>query len=120
MNDLKPSDFERIELDETFYYLRHEFIGWDANIYEVCLEQCLNGFDVAVYIKSALGYELAERKYCTNVDLKPGDGIDLLEALTRALAMATIFKNRYAYKMQETTKADNLRNKGARPTKIRS
>lgn len=117
MNDLKPSDFERIELDETFYYLRHEFIGWDANIYEVCLEQCLNGFDVAVYIKSALGYELAERKYCTNVDLKPGDGIDLLEAMSRGLAMASFFKQRYAYKMAKIDTSDNLPDKGPQPVK---
>lgn len=120
MNDLKPSDFERVELDESFYYFRHEFIGWDTNIYEVCLEQCLNGFDVALYIKSALGYELAERKYCTNIDFRPGDGIDLLEAISRGLAMASFFKQRYAYKMAKTNISDSVPAKGPQEAQSRA
>lgn len=112
-NDLTITDFERVVVDAELYYLRHEYIGFDAEVYELCLEPCFNGFDVANYLKNDLGYNLTLPKYCTRVDMRPGNGLDLLEAITRAIAMASYFKNKYAYKMQKTIIKDNMR--GNRP-----
>ena len=117
MTNLKPTDFSKEEIG-TLVYLRHEYIGWDGNIYEVCLEPCLNGFDVANYLVTGYKHpELTDEKYCVDMEMRPGNGLDLLEALTRALAMATIFKQRYAYKMAKTIIKDDLPDKGPQPVK---
>lgn len=70
MKKLKFEDFElAITMD------RHLYKSFEFNGYEICLEECLNGFDVAIY---KLGpderiADLVEPKKCTDFDFKKGN-----------------------------------------------
>ena len=74
---LTPADFKRIQIENTnLGYLSHTLPAGE----EVCLESCLNGFDVAVYNKNK---NLIGEKTCTN--LNP---INIILALNKALEIA--------------------------------
>ncbi len=60
MTFLTPGDFRRIDLDDNIYYFEHKFADGES----VCLEVCLNGFDVARYDKND---DLIGEKQCTNL-----------------------------------------------------
>jgi len=58
---------------------------------EICLESCLNGYDVAIYDKNL---DLIGEKTCTNIDnmletqIMPGFSIGTGEALDKAIEIA--------------------------------
>lgn len=77
MYQVKPQDFTRVELPQTFGFYFSAFLP-DGN--EVCLESCLNGFEVAIYDKSK---DLIGEKVCTNLTNFIGD-VAFIEAIILA------------------------------------
>lgn len=62
---ITKKDFKKFVGDiHYFYYFEYNNLG-----YEVTLEPCLNGFDVALYNRDirARRYELVTEKFCTNL-----------------------------------------------------
>jgi len=78
---LKPSDFERVEVDKEHYYL-----GYKKDNIELCLEPCLDGFDVALYENGELLYP----KECTKMGLMFSalGQLGVFIAITEAVSMA--------------------------------
>lgn len=59
---------------------------------EICLEPCLNGFDVAIYENQSL----LEPKVCTNIEKYNAWSRDSsIAALSKALSLAKGFKQKY-------------------------
>jgi len=69
----------------------HVFTHWLADGGEICLESCLNGYDVAIYDKER---NLIGEKKCTNIkemlemQIVPGFSMGTGEALERAIEIA--------------------------------
>jgi hypothetical protein len=67
------------------------YFSYKDDKYEVCLESCLNGYDVAIY---DLNQNLIGEKTCTNIDgilgmqILPGFSFGTGEALEKALKIA--------------------------------
>lgn len=78
---LTVADFKRIDLTPPRFYWSHV----TEDEYEVCLEPCLNGFDVAIY---DLEHQLVVRhKKCTNVrDMQKIE--KLYEAINKGVGIA--------------------------------
>ena len=69
MQELIFEDFEKIVDEEGMYYYSYHFVSNNIR-YEICLECCFSGFDVALY-KSAnkdIDNILMTKKICTNYD----------------------------------------------------
>jgi hypothetical protein len=87
MEKLTIGNFTRLGMAGSF---QHYFTYLDENGYEVCLESCLNGYDVAIYKDK----ELLVEKQCTDIDgmleaqIIPGFSMLGGEALQKALAIA--------------------------------
>jgi len=64
-------------------YLHHEF-----DMFQICLEVCMNGYDVAIYDQKK---DLVEPKICTNIK----GAFQRKTAIRKALAIATEMKNRH-------------------------
>ena len=93
-----------IELKRFSHYFNK-----NGNLYNVCLEPCLNGFDVAIYVRQGDGaWEICEPKKCTDFKFKrkmiPGklefgiDGLKKGEAnmvLLRAMKFANEFYKKF-------------------------
>lgn len=77
MKKLILNDFKRKELHPG-YYFSHK-----TDKYEICLEVCLNGYDVAIY---DLHQNLLRDKVCTNLVNIQSD-----EALIKAIEIANKF-----------------------------
>lgn len=81
------------------------YFNKNGNLYSLCLEPCLNGFDVAIYVRQGQGaWEIIEPKKCT--DFNFGDrglqfGIEGLKqgqanmVLLRALKFANEFYKKF-------------------------
>ncbi len=73
---LQLEDFTRIEVPGTYHaYFSHTL----EDGREVCIEPCLNGFDIAIY---NLDKDVIGEKTCTNMD---GYQYQLIEAMKRAI-----------------------------------
>lgn len=87
MKKLVLGDFERVGSDGSF---GHYFTYTDKEGYEVCLESCLEGYDVAIYKDE----ELVAPKECTHISgmmdsqIFPGFSVLTGEALEKALDIA--------------------------------
>lgn len=84
---LKLGHFKRKGQQGSF---GHYFTYTDKEGYEVCLESCLNGYDVAIYkVKN-----LICKKECTNIEnmletqIAPGFSMGTGEAIEKALRIA--------------------------------
>ena len=101
MNILTITDFELdTSAGNDIAYFSHEYIGWDGNTYVVCLESCLNGFDVANYVLANL--DLTDPKVCTDSKDRKDNLRDYLNTLSQALFIASEMRHKYAYKMKKT------------------
>ncbi|MBI5357028.1 hypothetical protein HZB78_05490 [Candidatus Collierbacteria bacterium] len=84
---LTMGSFERIGSPGSF---GHYFTTMLPDGREVCLESCLNGYDVAVYRNK----ELIGKKVCTDIEgmlemqIMPGFSIGTGEALEKAIKIA--------------------------------
>jgi hypothetical protein len=76
MKILTLSDFNRINIGHYYYF------SYVEDEIEICLERCLNGFDIAVYDKAAKFLLLEKR--CTNLSNERS----YLESLAAAIAIA--------------------------------
>ena len=74
---LKISDFERYGVEGTFGH----YFSYKEGKYEICLEMCLNGYDVGLYIYESL----IQDKICTNLEMGTKR---TYEALNKALKIA--------------------------------
>ncbi len=82
MKQLIADDFQLIGLGSFTCC----FTYTDEDGYEVCLEPCLNGFDVAIYKNKDLVIE----KVCTNIDIDVEGGhilANYLEGLARDVVL---------------------------------
>ena len=87
IKELKLGDFERTGVPGSFgHYFR-----WRDKKIEVCLESCLNGYDVAIYDNYR---ELIGEKTCTNIkgmldtQIAPGFSTKSGEAINKAIEIA--------------------------------
>lgn len=106
--ELEFIDFEHIALSAAWVFRDDK--------YELCLEPCLNGFDVAIYKRSNLNLVIPKR--CTNIKgntyesymfditynlkhMKPGDIKKVIgwrvKEVEKALEIANIFYKRFMY-----------------------
>lgn len=105
MKKLTLGNFKREGSQGSF---RHCFTYTDTNGFEVCLESCLNGYDVAIYKNK----ELLMDKQCTNIEgmvesqIFPGFSVLAGEALIRAIKIAN--------KMYEKVTDQYLKEKGVK------
>jgi len=82
----------------------HHFT-WKNNEVEVCLESCLNGYDVAIY---DLNQNLIGEKTCTNIQgmmesqIAPGFSMGTGEAIDKAIEIAN--KKLQEYEMEKSAK----------------
>lgn len=87
MKKLKLGNFERKGAQGSFDH----YFTYKNNQYEVCLESCLNGYDVAIY---DLSQNLIGEKECTNLkemletQIMPGFSMMTGEAIEKALTIA--------------------------------
>lgn len=82
-NQLKYRSFQVVVLDSGDFYFSYKF-----NRKEICLEKCLNGFDVAIYDDNQ---GLLEPKVCTN-----SDGSETAKSIVaRAVSIADKFYQDY-------------------------
>lgn len=87
MKELKLGDFKRDGGAGSFGH----YFSYKDDKYEVCMESCLNGYDVAVY---DLEQNLIGEKKCTNIEcmlemqIAPGFSIGTLDAINKALEIA--------------------------------
>lgn len=65
-DDLELQDFQIANQNDEVKYYKYEF-----DKYQICIEPCLNGFDVAIYDTENLS--LLEPKRCTNVQVVEGE-----------------------------------------------
>lgn len=66
MQKITIDDFQIITDEQDNYYYSYQFTSNDVK-YELCLECCFSGFDVALYKVAVkdLDYELVAQKVCT-------------------------------------------------------
>jgi len=89
IKEIKLGDFKRIGPPGSFGHY-FSYILPDGK--EVCLESCLNGYDVAIYDKE--GGNLIGEKTCTNIQgmlesqIVPGFSIMTGEAIEKAIKIA--------------------------------
>lgn len=74
--ELTVSDFIMIGNWNEPYYFSYEW----RNIYEICIEPCFNGFDIAIYRSK----HLLEPKQCTNLPESNNISVALGIAITIA------------------------------------
>jgi hypothetical protein len=80
MKKLTPEDFV-VKGSGDVAWLSHEFKG-----YEICIEPCMNGYDVALYDQSR---DLVGNKICTKIDPESMDRVTFyLFACRKALKIA--------------------------------
>ena len=84
------ADFKTIILDGGTGYMSYK----NAK-FEICLEPCMNGCDVAIYDLSG---ELLEDKYCTDIVLK-NDITDVIAIRTEAHFKFNELYNKYGKQM---------------------
>lgn len=82
MRRLELSDFKKEYLATGYYY------SYKTDKNEVCLEPCLNGFDVAIY---DLSQNLIGAKTCTNMTISSifNTSIQVHSAFIRAVDIAS-------------------------------
>lgn len=97
MNKLTTGHFKRQGEAGSF---GHYFSYKDELGYEICLEACLNGYDVAIYKDMGLVGE----KECTNIEgIMPGFSAMSGEALNKAVE---ITNRKYSRLLKESNKND--------------
>lgn len=78
---LKIGDFKRVFPEGSYLH----YFSYKQGKYEICLEPCLNGYDVGLYI-----YEnLIQDKICTNLEVWQKD-----DALNKAVEIANKLWNK--------------------------
>lgn len=80
MKKLEVEDFKIVELENGNSYLSYDF----EDGREMCLEACMNGFDVALYDRDC---NLLKEKMCTDLNMKK---YNIHKALAVAVKMANM------------------------------
>ena len=99
---IKLEDFNQVAFDEEGKLLAKDYFSYKCGDFEICLEPCLNGYDVAIYRGEQK--DIVGEKKCTNFDF--GDrglrfGIDGLKkgqanmVLLRAVKLANEFHKKF-------------------------
>lgn len=87
---LKLGDFERIGAKGSY----NHYFSYKEGKYEICLEACLNGYCVGLYIAE----NLVQDKVCTNLKMGPAmfPGFNIMtgEALNKAIKIANELWNK--------------------------
>jgi hypothetical protein len=95
MKPLSPTDFKKITLEGGYSYFSYKHPN-----FEICLEPCLNGFDVAIYSNEQ---ELLDSKQCTDMELPDAmDKTSQFIVIARALKIANELMNKHSNRPEVT------------------